>query len=277
MTASQSELDNAWNLVLDRFPFPEYIKIDRNQVEVGRQVSRFLPPGARIIDFGAGPADKTGVVAALGYKCTAMDDLGDLWHNKSGSRDKILAYAESMGMDYVLLNGEGIPPTEGEFDMVMSHDVVEHLPDSPRYLFSELVSRLRTGGYLYITVPSHVNLRKRLAVLFGKTSHPAYELYYWSPMPNRGHFREYTRGDCVKLASALGLELVEVKGWHQGLSRVPRRLLWAYLAVTKAFPNTRDSWQLIARKPAGWAPKVELTQAEMLDQTGLTCWDDLGH
>ena len=277
MAVAEAELREAWSKVVDNFPFPDYLEIDRNHTEVGRQVSRFLPPGARVIDFGAGPADKTGVVAALGYRCTAMDDLGDVWHNKPGSRDKILEYAEKMGMEYVLLNGNGIPPMTGEYDMVMSHDVVEHLPDSPRYLLNELVSRLRTGGYLYITVPSHVNIRKRLAVLRGKTTHAPYAMYYWAPIPNRGHFREYTRDDCIALAEALNLELVEVKGWHQGLSRVPKWLLWPYLAVTRIFPGMRDSWQLIAAKPAGWTPKVELTRDEMLEQHGLSCWDDLGH
>jgi 2-polyprenyl-3-methyl-5-hydroxy-6-metoxy-1,4-benzoquinol methylase len=276
MAASDAELEAAWRQVQEKFPFPDYIKVDKNQIDVGRQVSRFLARGSRVVDIGAGPADKTGVVAALGYACTAMDDLGDLWHNASGARERILKYAESMGIEYILLKGE-IPPTDVEFDMVMSHDMVEHLPDSPRYLLSEMMSRVRTGGYLYLTVPSHVNIRKRIAVLCGKTSHSAYELYYWSPIPNRGHFREYTRGDCIKLASSLGLELVEVKGWHQGLRRVPRWLLWPYLAFTAVFPNTRDSWRLIASKPPGWAPKLELTRAEMLEYTGLTCWDDLGH
>jgi 2-polyprenyl-3-methyl-5-hydroxy-6-metoxy-1,4-benzoquinol methylase len=277
MPVGDAELQEAWSQVLDRFPFPDYIKADRNHIEVGRQVARFLPPGSRVLDLGAGPADKTGVVAALGYKCTAMDDLADSWHNKGGTRAKILGYAEAMGIDYVPFNGEDIPPTTGEFDMVMSHDVLEHLHDPPRYLLNELMGRVRTGGYLYVTVPNAVNIRKRIAVLFGKTNHPRYELYYWSPVPYRGHLREYTRDDCVKLAEALGLELIEVKGWHQGLRRVPRGLRRLYILFSALAPNTRDSWQLIARKPAGWQPKVELAPEELEKFTGLTCWDDLGH
>jgi hypothetical protein len=138
------------------------------------------------------------------------------------------------------------------------------------------MKRVRTGGYLYVTVPNHVNLRNRIAVRFGETNHPKFERYYWAPIPFRGHLREYTRGDGTGLAKALGLELVEVKGWHQGLDRVPRGLLRLYLAFSALFPNTRDSWSMIARKPDEWAPKHELDDKEMLEQTGLTCWDDLG-
>jgi SAM-dependent methyltransferase len=277
MPVGEAELQDAWTQVLDRFPFPEYIKIPRGHLEVARTVARLLPPGSRVLDFGAGPADKTGVVAALGFKCTAMDDLQDNWHRKPESRQKILDYAKDIGIEYIPMNGEDIPPTTGEFDMVMSHDVLEHLHDPPRYLFAELMKRVRTGGYLYVTVPNAVNIRKRLAVLFGKTNHPRFAHYYWAPIPFRGHLREYTRADCIGLAKALGLELVEAKGWHQGLDRVPRGLLRAYLAFSALFPNTRDSWLMIARKPEGWVPKLELDENEMLEQTGLTCWDDLGH
>jgi 2-polyprenyl-3-methyl-5-hydroxy-6-metoxy-1,4-benzoquinol methylase len=278
MPVGEAELQDAWNQVVDRFPFPEYIKMPRNQLDVPRTVLRFLPPGSRVLDFGAGPADKTGLVAAVGFKVTAMDDLQDNWHKKPESRQKILDYAKDMGIDYITMNGEDIPPTTGgKFDMVMSHDVVEHLHDPPRYVFTELMQRVRTGGYLYMTVPSAVNIRKRIAILFGKTNHPRYELYYWAPVPYRGHLREYTRDDCIKLAKALGLEIVEVKGWHQGIERVPRGLRWLYLAFSAFAPNTRDSWRLIARKPEGWTPKLELSEDEMTELTGLTCWDDLGH
>ncbi|MDT5009583.1 MAG: hypothetical protein QOH57_1200 [Mycobacterium sp.] len=278
MSIGEAELQEAWNLVLERFPFPEYIKTPRNHVDVPRTIARYLPPGSRVLDFGAGPADKTGVAAAAGFKCTAMDDLQDSWHKKPQTRQAILDYAANMGIDYITLNGqETLPPTTGEFDMVMTHDVVEHLHDPPRYIFNDLMARVRTGGYFYMTVPNAVNIRKRIAVLFGKTNHPRYEVYYWAPIPFRGHLREYTRDDCIKLAEALGLEVVEIKGWHQGLGRVPKGLKTVYKAFSALAPNTRDSWRLVARKPPGWQPKLELTEAEMLEQTGLTCWDDLGH
>ena len=36
---------------------------------------RLLTPGARILDFGAGPCDSTAVLARMGYSCTAVDDF----------------------------------------------------------------------------------------------------------------------------------------------------------------------------------------------------------
>jgi SAM-dependent methyltransferase len=190
----------------------------------------------------------------------------------------ILDFAKDMNIDYITLDGGDIPATD-EFDMVMLHNVLEELYDSPRDLLIDLLKRVREGGYLFITVPNHVNLRKRIAVLCGKTNNPRYELYYWYPGGRwRGPKREYTRGDCVALAEALRLEVVELRGIHHMLQRVPPSLLGAYLSLSRLIPWTRDTLLMIARKPVGWAPKAELDDQELRqlrELTGLHSWSEL--
>ena len=56
----------------------------------------------------------------------------------------MLDYAKDMGIDYIPMNGKDISSTSGEFDMVMSHDVLEPLHDPPGYMFTELMKRVRT-------------------------------------------------------------------------------------------------------------------------------------
>jgi len=214
--------------------------------DVARTVCRYLPAGAQILDFGAGPADKTAVLAELGYACVAMDDLKDEWHVRGNAREMILDFAAEMDVQFISMDGDGLPP-DARFDMVMLHSVVQHLHESPRDLLVGLIERIRTGGYLFITVPNHVNLRKRLAVLRGKTSHAPYVLYYWYPGQWRGYVREYTRGDCTELAEALGLDLVELRGVHHMLYRLPRWSRRAYVAVSR--PSTE--WRIAALNLVG--------------------------
>ena len=140
-----------------------------------------------------------------------------------------------------------------------------------------MLKRIRTGGYLFATMPNHVNLRKRLAVLRGKTSLPQFEMYYWHPGHFRGHVREYTRGDCIALVKALELELVEVQGVHHMLEKVPPKLRRAYLVASRLAPSTRDTWSIVARKPAGWSPKLELEEDEFSELTGQKSWGELAH
>jgi SAM-dependent methyltransferase len=277
MPISEVALQRAWNDVVARFPFPGYLApLRRGNLDIARTVSRYLPTGSRVLDFGAGPADKTALLACLGYKCIAMDDLEDEWHRLGNARERILDFAAGMGIEFIRLDGNGLPPID-EVDMVMLHSVLQLLHDSPRDLLVDLVERVSSGGYLFITVPNHVNLRKRLAVLRGKTSHAPYVLYYWYPGGWRGYIREYTRGDCIELANALGLGLVEVRGVHHMLFRLPRWLRPLYEALTVFAPSVRDTWLMIARKPRGWAPQRELADEQFRRLTGLTSWGEVSH
>ena len=90
-------------------------------------------------------------------------------------------------------------------------------------------------------------------VLRGRTNLPPFAAYYWSQGAWRGHVREYARDDLVRLAEFQGLEVVSLRGCHHMLHRVPRALRPAYQAATAPFQGLKDSWLLVARKPAGWA------------------------
>jgi 2-polyprenyl-3-methyl-5-hydroxy-6-metoxy-1,4-benzoquinol methylase len=277
MQLAQTELESAADKVLKHFPIPDYFDpYLKGHLSIAQTVTRYLAPGSRLLDFGAGPADKTAILATLGYKCTAADELGDWWHTRGDARRMILNFAEDMGIEYITLDTDELPANQ-EFDMVMLHDVLEHQHDSPRYLLNDLLEHVPVGGYLFITVPNHVNLRKRVAVLRGKTSHCKYETFYWNPGKWRGHVREYTRGDCVALAQALGLEIAEIRGVHHMLEKVPPRLLPIYLAASRLAPSLRDSWSMVARKPVGWTPKTEVDIQEFREISGSSSWSELAH
>jgi SAM-dependent methyltransferase len=226
-------------------------------------VERHLPPGAAILDYGAGLCDKTALVSLRGYRCTAADDFGNPLNAEPGFSDGIVEFAKSFDVEVADVRG-GLPFARESFDMVMMHDVIEHLHDSPRELLNDLVECLRPGGLLFITVPSAVNIRKRIDVLFGRTNLPRYDTFYWYPGPWRGHVREYTGGDLEALNHFLGLEKVELHACHHMLSVVPRRLRPLYRAVTAVVPSWRDSWCYVGRKPAGWRPSREVSP-EVLD------------
>jgi SAM-dependent methyltransferase len=269
-TAGSPEM--GWRQVQARFPFPGYMERDSGHAKIAHTILRHLPPGAKILDFGAGPCDKTAVVATLGYNCTAADDLADEWHLINNNRGTIHDFAASFGIEYVLLDGRTLPFEPDSYDMVMLHDVLEHLHNSPRELLISLLDAVRPEGYLFVTVPNHVNLRKRFDVLRGRTSLAAFPMYYWHPGPWRGHVREYTRDDCQQLVEYLDMEIVELRGVHHMLHKVPRPLLPLYLQLSRLAPNTRDTWSLLARKRPNWNPRRSLDSEQFQQTTGLQSW-----
>ena len=244
------EVTHAIAAVTRDFPFPGYIEAaPRSHRETALTVLRHVPRGGRILDFAGGPLDKTAILQSLGYSCAAYDDLSDVWHLADDNRRTILAYAERVGIEYTLAPG---PLPDGPFDMVMAHDILEHLHESPRAILGSLLERVVDGGWLFITVPNAVNLRKRIAVVRGATNLPSYSSYFWYENEWRGHVREYVRDDLRQLAELMQLDVVELRGTHHLAHRLTAPVRLPYLGVTRLFDGLRDTWLLVARKRPGW-------------------------
>ncbi len=250
----------ALDMVRASFPFDGYIDLNMDGIlSVARTVGSHIPAGSSVLDFGSGPCDKTAALQAMGYRCSACDDLAEGWHNEGDNREQILRFVRDSGIDFRTAVPGKPPPFEPEsFDLVMANDVLEHLHDSPRELLLDLVSLLVPNGLLLITVPNAVSIRKRLAVLRGRTNLPDYYGFYWYEGPWRGHVREYTRGDLVALGGYLDLEIVELHGVHHMLRRLGSPARQIYVAACQIFDGWKDSWLMVARRPTNWVPRRRL-------------------
>ncbi|MGH9475533.1 MAG: class I SAM-dependent methyltransferase [Terriglobales bacterium] len=253
----------AIQLVIDRFPFPDYIHLERNStLDTAACVRRHLVPGSKILDFGCGPCDLAAVLQAMGMDCSAYDDLTDAWHLQHGNREKIISFAQSSGIHFTLATpGSALPFQRESFDLLLMCDVVEHLHSSPRELLNALLQTVKPNGLLLITVPNAGNIRKRLTLLLGGTNYAKYDLFYWYPGEFRGHIREYVRSDLASLSHNLGLETVELRGCDRMLDKVPPALRTIYRATTNLASGWKDSWTLVARKRPGWQPQTTAPQA----------------
>lgn len=245
------------------FPFPDYMNKSIDPYSsIANTIQKYLKTGDTILDFGSGSCDKTAVIQTMGYTCSAYDDLSDNWHQLGNNQEKIIQFAGECGIDFRLASQNRLPFEKHFFNMVMLHDVLEHLHNSPRELLNDLIELIKPNGYLFITVPNAVNIRKRISVLLGKTNLPPFDNYYWYPDPWRGHVREYVKDDLLKLAIFLDIEIVELRSCHHMLQKIPRKIRPVYLFLSSLFPGWRDSWLLLARIPNQWTPKRTLTEDE---------------
>ena len=265
-TADSKRIQAAFDDVVRAFPFGGYMSgvgVDAYRC-VADVVCRYLSAGDAILDFGAGPCDTAAVLQRLGYRCFACDDLSDDWHEIGENRQKILKFAVEQGVLFEHMKEPRLPDSYPAqfFDMAMLHAVIEHLHDSPRELLNDILQVVRSGGLLFITVPNAVNIRKRLDVLRGRTNLPRFDSYYWNPGPWRGHVREYVKGDLALLSEYLGLECLELRACDQMLEVVPPGLKRMYILITRLFPGWKDSWLLVARKPANWTPRRSIPPQE---------------
>lgn len=270
------DLERAWLAVNESFPFKGYIKAARKPgyFEMVRRVARWCSRDSKLLDFGAGPCDKTALFSLVGMKVTAFDNLQDAWHRLDGNRERILSFAKSVSIDYCVPDeDEAFDFAEREYDVLMLHDVIEHFHSSPRVLLNKLLRYVRPEGILAITVPNAANLRKRVHLLFGRTNYNHFEYFYWYPGLWKGHVREYVKKDLLLLNKFLGLELLELSTYHLQLDVLPAGARRPFVAFSAIFPGIRDSWMLIARKPRDWNPRFRPDPEEFSQAFGGQYYD----
>jgi len=237
----------------ERFPFDGYLHLGTGaQRSMAELVSRHVPAAGRVLDIGCGPCDKTAVLSRIGYRCTGIDDFGDDWHREGDNLQRIRRFASDAGVRLVEGDGRSLPFAPSSFDAVMLCDVIEHLHASPRALLAAAIGLVQDDGWLLISVPNALNLRKRIDVLRGRTNYPPYGQFFGSGDAWRGHVREYAWGDLEELARRLGLADATVHGHHHMLGVLPGWARTPYALLTKPFPAMRDTLVLCGRKPSGW-------------------------
>jgi hypothetical protein len=105
-------------------------------------------------------------------------------------------------------------------DLVVSNDVMEHVPD-PKAGFGEIFRVLRRGGILFLTIPFHSGNETtvvRAEVHAGKVIHHLPAAYHGNPVSPEGSLVYMDFGwDVLSMLRAAGFARVEVK------------VIWSYL------------------------------------------------
>src|SRR4051794_38334452 len=108
---------------------------------IGDVVSRFVPPGADIVDYGCGTGSIVDHLRSLGYRAVGAE-----------VSEEMLAASRERGIPTIDLGREEIPPAST--DCVLACDVLEHVADEIG-LLKRLREALRPGGVLIGTVPAY--------------------------------------------------------------------------------------------------------------------------
>ena len=147
------------------------------------------------------------------------------------------------------------------FDVVTAFDVIEHFPEPPFKLLSEMKRILKKNGTLIVSVPNLVSTARRGRLLLGR--HPYMHFEEWISSSYYGHYRECTRKEWQIIVEKTGFrevkafmvnEPTKTKAYNSFHHRKFRKLslpalgLWALYFLDTIFPGLRSAIYCTAKK-----------------------------
>ena len=148
-----------------------------------------LPAVRSICDLGCGNGHISGRLAALGYEVTGVDA------SASGIQ---IARRTFPGVQFVnALIDRNLKP--GNFDLVISSDVIEHLY-RPSDLLEATVSQLKPGGHVLLGTPYHGYLKNLVLAATGKMD------AHFSALHDGGHIKFFSVNTLSKLMRSHGFD-----------------------------------------------------------------------
>lgn len=159
------------------------------------------------------------------------------------------AEAGQAGLLVTSAAGEALPFPAGAFDLILSHEVLEHVADD-RLAAAEMVRTLRQGGRLVLFCPNR-GYPFETHGMYWRGTYRFGNIPLINYLPRRlrdrlaPHVRVYTRGDLEKVFAGLPLRWVErrviASAYDNVLARRPRlgRLLGK---VTRWLERTPFAW-----------------------------------
>jgi len=166
-----------------------------------------------VLDIGSGNGKLCSIIASKGYYVVGVE------YDANGCSSASKMYPNIPFFNYgVHDNPELLMKHTGEFDAVVSTEVIEHL-FSPHLLPKYAASVLKQGGYLIITTPYHGYLKNLALSIFNKWDHHHTALWHG------GHIKFWSKSTLTQLLSNNGFKVIQ----FSGVGRLP--LLWKSMVL----------------------------------------------
>jgi SAM-dependent methyltransferase len=151
---------------------------------------RGIRPGERVLDLGSGAGEFAEEIVRAGARVVGVE-VAEAAIERARTRHP--------DIDFRLAPIDGpLPVGDGEFEVVWSSEVIEHVADTARWL-SEVRRALGPGGRLLLTTPSHGRVRVALGGL-ERFSEPLGD-----------HLHLYTRGSLREVLGEFGFDGITVR------------------------------------------------------------------
>lgn len=208
--------------------------VGRRALLITRLLDRIQPKGSAL-EVGCGTGAITSVLLNRGLSIT-VGDISTKLAEATASRFQVTG----MGCDAMKIQ---LP--DRSKDLVLSSEVIEHVPD-PKAALCEMARIVADGGYLLVTSPNRLWYPLLwLAQKIGIRKFAGNEIWLW---PH----------DARDILAATGLEILEISGCHLFPWQVPgsKHVLPWFDSWGKYLWPLMINWAILARRPVSALPKL---------------------
>ncbi|MDH7489449.1 MAG: methyltransferase domain-containing protein [Anaerolineae bacterium] len=175
--------------------------------------------GRRALDVGCG----------IGFYTRRLQEAGAEAYGVDVDPDKVAKAREAVA-NVQVAPAEKLPFPDGFFDMVLSHEVLEHVDDD-RQAVAEAIRVLKPGGRLVIFVPNRLYPFETHGCYWrGRYRFGNIPLVNWLPNRLRNrlcpHVRAYTARGLVRLWEGLPCRVVVFTQIYPGYDKIASRRPW---------------------------------------------------
>lgn len=185
----------------------EQFRWQSEKVSLIQHMLRGLNPRGVLADVGCFTGITTALFRSTGFEKAVGFDVSE----------EVLLRAATRGIEPRRWRAgeERCPAADGEFDVVVAADVIEHIVDTDTFV-DELYRILRPDGRIVVTTPNLAFWISRIRLLIGKPpwSYPGASSTVRSDiMVDLNHIRITTRHEWETLFGARSLVVEDVRGW----------------------------------------------------------------
>ncbi|GAC1613202.1 MAG: hypothetical protein NVS3B27_11950 [Novosphingobium sp.] len=199
--------------------------------EVAGKIHALMPSGVRVLDVGCGTGSVT-LIANRGRGNTVCAIEPD--------PDRAAA-ASARGIDvHIGVLDDAYLAGRDKFDVVMSSDVLEHLP-APAELLRLFVAAARPGGLVILSVPNVAHWSVRWNLLWGRFDYAPVGIM------DATHLRWFTESSLRALVESVGLEIVEMRQTAGSDAPPYGRGLWGLIDGRVRTPLVRALTRILPR------------------------------
>lgn len=247
LSKHRAHLENASQApaALDKFtprsgPALEYFNTHRERYLNCLEMLPAAQPGQKLLELGASFHHLTPGLEALGYTIRCAD----IWE---GDKQRTADLTSSDGtehrqytVDNFDLQQQRWPYDDGEFDVVVFCEILEHLNTDPMSVLSEINRVLKKDGLLLLSTPNMASAKSVNYVLAGNSP---YVFGHFVPggLPTDRHNREYTATEVEHLLQAAGFDIVTLEthnSWWKDQGHALGKLAAAGLPLAHRGDNT---------------------------------------